>query len=285
MTTIFLYTVGRMRGQILGWGLSLALLAGYLLQFFSTFAEPETRGQLQALLDSYPPELMAFFGGATDLFTPAGFLHMEFFSYMPLILGIFAVLLGSGLLAGDEESGVLDLLLAYQVSRTAMFFGRALAFLLAMALILALCWLGMAVALGPSGVDLTPSALARPFFSLYALLALFGVLALALSMVLPSRRMAATAAGLVLVAGYFITSLANMDPDLKGLSRLSPLSYYQGGEAITELNLQWSGGLLLAALLLLLFAWQRFERRDIRVGGEAGWKLPILQRRRKAAQT
>ncbi len=41
--------------------------------------------------------------------------------------------------------------------------------------------------------------------------------------------------------------------------------------------------LLGIALLLALLAWWRFERRDVRVGGEGGWRLPILARRGRAA--
>jgi len=29
-----------------------------------------------------------------------------------------------------------------------------------------------------------------------------------------------------------------------------------------------------------VIAWWRFERRDIRVGGEGGWRLPVLLGRR-----
>ena len=41
-------------------------------------------------------------------------------------------------------------------------------------------------------------------------------------------------------------------------------------------------GLLVASALLALFAWWRFERRDIRVVGEGSWQLPSLPWRRAA---
>src|SRR3972149_603285 len=110
MFTIFWYSLGRSRGQILGWGLILAVLGGYLVGFYDTLAEQQE--VMEQLLHSYPPELMAFFGDFGQMFTPQGYLHIEFFSYMPLILGIYAVLAGSGLLAGGGESGTPGLLLA-----------------------------------------------------------------------------------------------------------------------------------------------------------------------------
>ncbi len=40
--------------------------------------------------------------------------------------------------------------------------------------------------------------------------------------------------------------------------------------------------LVVAVVILVLLAWWRFERRDIRVGGEGGWGLPVLSRRKSA---
>ncbi len=64
---------------------------------------------------------------------------------------------------------------------------------------------------------------------------------------------------------------------IEPFAKLSPMYYYQGGEAIDGLNVGWLAGLLGMALLWALLAWWRFERRDIRVGGEGGWRRPTLQ--------
>ena len=281
MFTILWYSLGRSRGQILGWGLALAILGGYLVGFYDTLAEQKEA--LEQLLRSYPPELMAFFGNFNQMFTPQGYLHVEFFSYMPLILGIYAVLAGSGLLAGDEESGTLDLLMAYPLSRTAFYLGRLAAFATTTFLILLVTWVGFAVVVPGTTMDVTPLDLAAPFLSLFIFLMLFGFLALLLSMLLPSRRFAAMAGGMLLVASFFISSLARIDDNLVKVAEYSPFNYYQGGEAIIGLDWGWIGGLLGFALLFALLAWWRFERRDIRVGGEGGWgvSLPAFLKRRR----
>src|SRR3989304_5628853 len=142
MFTIFRNAVSRYRGQILGWGLSLAALCLLMKKFYSTIASQKE--QYMKILDAYPKELMAFFGtsDAMEMFTPAGYLNLEYFSYMTIIIGIFATLAGSGMLAGDEESGTMDLVLAYPVSRTALFMGRVLAFVVAILCMLVLNWIG-----------------------------------------------------------------------------------------------------------------------------------------------
>jgi ABC-2 type transport system permease protein len=281
MWTEFWHELLKNRGKVLGWGLTLALLGGYLVSFYSTVADQQE--QLQALLESYPPELMAFFGGTSEIFSPSGFLHVEFFSYMPIVLGIFAVLAGSGLFAADEEKGTLNLVLSHPISRTRLFWGRVLAFIGVTFIILGMIWFAFGIAVDATPeIDFTWGELLLPLLSLLAILLLFGTLALLLSMFLPSRGLAAMISGVLLVASFFITSLAQIDPDLETLADLSPLTYYQGGRALTGLNETWFAGLMIATLVFALLAWWRFERKDIRVAGEGGWRFPWISRPSKA---
>jgi ABC-2 type transport system permease protein len=273
MGTEFRYALNRFRGQILGWGLTLAALGLFLISFYDVFAK-QKEGLLR-LLESYPKGFMAFFGDVTDFFSPAGYLD-TYFSYLPVIVCIFAVLAGSAVTAGDEESGRLDLVLAHPVGRTALFFGRLAAFLLAAVGIMVIGWFGFSVTLGSTSLDVTWGQMALPFVTLLAQTLVYGALALLLSMLLPSRRLAASAAGLVLVASYFLTSLSRINKDLKVVAQFLPHHYYQGGKAVAGLNLTWVFALLAVSAVLALLAWWLFLRRDIRVSGEGGWRLPRL---------
>ena len=272
MPTIFAYALGRFRGQILGWGLALFLLAMMSVARYDVMRENQE--MIQQMLKGSMGRVIEAFGDTSRMTTPGGFLSLALFSYLPLILGVFAVVAGSGLLAADEENGTLDLVLAHPVSRTALFLGRLSAFAVATLAILALCWLGFVVAMNWSALDVGWWAMARPFVSLLAVLLFFGGLALLLSMTLPSRRLAAMSAGMVLVASFFLTTLARLDKSLETVARLSPLRYYQSGEAVEGLNRAWLMALLGAAGLLAALAWWCFERRDIRVAGEGGWRWP-----------
>jgi len=238
----------------------------------------------QELIASYPQELMAFFGDADFLAitTPKGYIGLYYFNYMTVIIGIFAVGACASLLVGDEEKGLLDLVMAHPVSRTALFWGRLLGFAVATVLILLVGWLSWLIPSGSSSMDLPWIELLRPFLPLFAELLLFGTLALLLSMVLPSVRIAGMITGGLLVANYLLIGLSNINEDLKSLIEFTPLHYYQGGDAITELNWGWLAGLLAVSAAFALLAWWRFQRRDIRVGGEGGWRLPSLPFRRRA---
>jgi len=278
--TTFRYTFRGLRGQTLGWGIGLALYGLMIVSMYDTMAAQQD--QLQQMMASYPQEFLAFFGGDADsLITPAGFLGMYAFSMMPVIIGIFAVLAGSGLIVSDEERGRLDLIITHPVGRSAFFFGRALGVLAAAVSIHLLGWLGFSLMLGSSSMDFNWGQMLVPFLSLLAQTLVYVTLGLLLSMLLPSRGLAAMLTGLVVVASYFVSSLSFMDERMAALSKLMPYHYFQTVLSFAELNAGWLFALLGASLLMTLLAWWRFLRRDIRLSGEGSWRLPLLARRRR----
>lgn len=279
MITIVRYTLLRLRGQIIGWGLALAALSLIVAPLYNTLVQQ--RALIESLVKNLPPEFMALVGSFDRLFSPAGFLGMRYFSMLPLILGVFAVIVGSGLIASDEENGTLDLILAQPVRRAELYLGRWLAFSAALIGILFVAWLGLIAGICIGAIDLNGLAVARPFIALFGLLSWFGGLALLLSLIVPSRRLAASLSGLVLVAGYFVTTLAEISADLRGLATVSPLTYYQGGGAIDGLNAGDFFGLLLMSIAFVTIGLWLFQRRDIRIAGEGGWQLSLLVPRRK----
>lgn len=122
--------------------------------------------------------------------------------------------------------------------------------------------------------------MALPFLPLLAQTLIYGAGVLLLSIVLPSRRLAAAVTGAVTLASYFLSSLASLNESLAAVAQFLPYEYYQGGEALGGLDWIPFLGLLAASGVLLLLAWWRHERRDIRVASEGAWVLPDLRLRR-----
>jgi len=276
-------TFRRFRGAILGWGSGVAFLGLILIPFYGVFTEQQS--DFMQMIEAYPPEFLAFFGGdATSLLTPEGFLGMYGFSMLPVILPIFAVIAGSGLFAADEERGRLDLVISHPVGRTPFFIGRCLAFTGAVSTILFIGWLGFAIPLLASQMEITMAEMGLPFLQLWVQVLFYGNLGLLLSTVLPSRNLAATFAGLVMVVSYLISSLVFMSDALAAVAKVMPYTYYQGSAAITDFNETWFFALLAVSLGMALLAWWRFERRDIRLTGEGSFSLPTfsLPRRKRA---
>jgi ABC-2 type transport system permease protein len=280
MWTEIKHTLRRLRGQIIGWSIGLAL---YIWMMAAIYPDIKLMN-MDALIQYYPEEMLAFFGESFfNIGSPTGYLDLYFFNYMTVILGIFVVGVCAKLLAGQEEEGVLDLIASYPVSRTALFWGRFLGFVAALGIILAVCWLCWALPSAQIGFDKTAYELLLPYFPLAAELLLFGALAILLSMGLPSSRMASWLTGLLLVANYLLVGLANINADLKDIMQYTPLHFYQGGLAIDGVKWEWVAGLTAVALAFAGLGWLLFLRRDIRVGGEGSWRLPLLSRKKKPA--
>ena len=277
MITIIRYTLKRSISQILGWGLSFGLVAAYLMVLYRPILDQQEEYAL--IFEAYGDTMLAFFGGGLDFVSPAGYLNFVFFSYIPLVAGIFSLLAGSGLLASEEEKGTLDLILAHPISRSTYFFGRFIAFMAVSAAILILTWAGYAIGLPFAEWEMSVFTLLLPHLSLFAILVWFGVFALFLSQLLPSRVLAASLSGAFLLLSYLVSSLATINENLQGLNNILPLKYYQGGLAMNGLNVEHLLVLSGSAAIFLALAWLLFLRRDIRVSGEGSWCLPVRMAR------
>ncbi len=271
MFTVIRYTLRRSRGAIIGWGIGLAVLS---IMMGSLFDMMTNSGDLiEAYVESLPELTEMFdFGGMS---TPIGWLDVEYFSFVPLIIGLFAAGVGASMLARDEERGTLDLILAHPVSRTTLFWGRFLATTLVIIILLLICWASLLLSMTWSENFTIPAfELLLPFVSLFGILMLFMTLALLFSMLLPARSMASMLTAMLVVASFFVTLLSGVVDQLVRAAEFSPMTYLETAAAIEDgLNLTWFGVFLAIDLVLALISWQLFQRRDVRVGGEGTMRL------------
>ncbi len=277
MFTVIRYSLRSSRGAIMGWGIGLAILA---IMMGSLFDLMGTNDEMIDLMNAYAktmPEIAEIFN-FNAMSTPIGWLDVEYFSFVPLIIGLFATGAGASLLARDEEGGTLDLILAHPVSRTALFWGRFLASTLVIIILLLISWASLLLTMIWSENFTIPALdLLLPFASLFGILMFFMTLSTLFSMLLPARSMASMTAGMLVVASFFITLLSGVVDELARAADFSPLTYLETATAIEDgLNLTWFGIFIAIDLILVLISWQLFQRRDIRVGGEGTLRLKDL---------
>ena len=274
--TIASYSLKRSFSIILGWGIPLMLLGIITIPFYDLVAENEK--QLRPVLDTLKPLLKSFVGGdeAAQVFTPEGFIALRYFAFLPVVMGIFGSVYGSGLLAADEERGILDFLMAHPISRAQIFWGRLLSFLLSLILIIGFGWFGLWLGvLKAESMNFSPVKLWLPYLSVFAVTWLFACLSFALSMVMPSRSAAAMFSGIIVLAGYIITNLSKAIKGLESWALFSPITYFQSN-AMMGLKLNPLTVLFVSSVIFVAFAWKAFVNRDIRVAGDGGWKIPFL---------
>lgn len=255
----------RERTRSLGWWtLGLVLLIAVNVAFYPSVRDDDA---LSEYAKDLPESLRALFaGGELDLASPVGYLNSQVFALTaPLVLFIFAIGAGSGAVAGEEEKGTLDLLLAHPLRRH----GYVVQRFVALATQIALLGVGLlaAVALGSAavGLEIGFGRLVAATVSV-TLLALFvGSLALATGAVAPGRARAIAVSAGVAVAAWLLDGLGQAVDPLEPWRPLSP--YYQAlGQNPLRNGAPWSGWAVLAVAVTALVALAALGlgRRDVR---------------------
>lgn len=273
MKATFLYALRCLRGQLIGWSLGLFLYLSLTMTSYSIF--DNLGDDFDQLIEKYPPEMSAFFGDMTKILQPAGFLQTYMFSSMPLILGIFLVIAGTGTFAPDEESGRLDLLMTYPVPRTHMFAARLLALLTATTTIILFMILGVMLGKSFTSLEIGILEILPAFLGLLTLSFVFACGAVLLAFLLPSRRSAGMIGGFWILASYLIPPLAKINETLEPIAVFSPNHHFQGAEAIHSFDPIPPIAFLAVSLVFATISCWLFTRRDIRVAGEGSFRIRV----------
>lgn len=127
LRNVFLRTIADARRALAWWSLGLAGLVALMVSVYPTVRDNPS---LNKLVEDYPEALKGFvaFGGDVDYASAAGYLGTELFAFIvPLLLLIAAIGAGARAIAGEEEAGTLDLLLANPLSRRRLLLEKAAA--------------------------------------------------------------------------------------------------------------------------------------------------------------
>jgi beta-exotoxin I transport system permease protein len=251
------------RWQIIGYGLALLSMAAMII-----FIWPSYRTTVASI--NLPPALQAFLGSDLSYATAPGFISAEFFSWIPVLLIVYAVVQGTGAIAGEEGSGTIDLLMAQPVARSTMVLQKSLAFLAGAVLVVVLGFVGFLVSIPFVSIDITLGDAAVASANMLPITLLFFALSLWLGAVAANRGVAAGLAGGVATAAYFANSLASGVHQISGLRYVSPFYYYGAGLPLVK-GIDWPHVALLlgVSVLFLALSLRAFERRDIAIGGAA----------------
>lgn len=245
------------------WSWALAL-AGLGLALTAVFPAIRDNRQLATLEQSYPPALRSLFD-LSELTTGTGYLRTEVFSLTgPLLVLVLAVLWGSDLIAGDEDRGTLDLLLANPVSRRRVLAERWGALVLGVVAACAGLGAGLSVGRFAFGLEVPAAGLAAALVATGLLGILFGTIALGLGAATGRRGFARGLTALLAVAAYLVSSLADL---VSFLARLRPASPWYHALGVDPLAAGFAPVHLLVLVgltgLVLLGALVAFERRDL----------------------
>lgn len=265
LRSVFYKTLRDQYRPILWWGSSLIALALMVTLFYPSIQEMPG---FNALIESAPEALMrAFIGDVTDITGPEGYLNSQlFFLLVPLLLLVYAIGFGASAVAGEEEQGTLDLLLANPLPRWRVVIDKFYAMVVT-TFALALCfWLGLVSGALAVEMGIGVGRMAAATLGAWLLALVFGTLALALGCATGKRGLSAGVAGSVAVAAYFLNALAPLAAELMPYRKLSPFYLYIGNDPLSN-GLDWGrvGVLVGLTTVWLIVARVIFDRRDLGV--------------------
>ncbi|MBI5931859.1 MAG: ABC transporter permease subunit [Chloroflexi bacterium] len=246
-----------------GWGIGLGLYALLVIGLYPSVAEQ--KADFEKIMDNYPDSMTAIMG-TDDLFSPVGYLQSQLMLYLPLLLGIYAILQGLNAVTGEERKQTMDTLAALPIPRWQILTEKFLATLVIMVGILTQFFLSLVIGrmLWPE-LDISYDKLAAvTYASLLPIMVIAGV-AFLLSAVLPMhRRWGGIISSLFLVGTYLIYALGNASKTIEPFQPFTPFEYYNTIK-ILEGGLPLGDILVLTVAILLLWAASlyTFERRDL----------------------
>lgn len=256
--TFRIYPAFRYRAEwrtTLFWAIGLSIYTGVLVSVY-----PSIRGALN--LNALPANMREAFN-ITDFSQLASFLSAQVFGViLPILLPFFAMIALSGVIAGAEERGRLDILLGNPLPRWQIAIGSFLVIATYLLAIVAAIGIALWVMAQALDLSLTMRQAWRAAFALWPLATAFGALSLAMSALVRQRSWALGIPAAVLFLMYLLNVVGRLAPEISWVRWLSAFHYY--GIAITE-GLWWPGvaALVGSALALTALATVLFNRRDI----------------------
>lgn len=204
--------------------------------------------------------------GGADYGTITGWMRSEIGAvYGPLVIAASAIVAAVALSVGQEEAGILALVLAHPIPRSALVVADAAAVAVIVVIVAAGTWVGLisGVALAGGGIgvaDQTATAVHLAFFG-FAI----GALALALAAVTGRKAVASGGTAAIAIVSFLINGFAPLIGGLSWLKFLSPFYYYSGHDPIAHgFDFSSLGVLGLATLVLTAVAVVGIRRRDLR---------------------
>jgi len=263
---IYLVELKHLWKSLLFWSLGIIAFMLAAMSKYQGYSKAGT--SVDNIFKELPGGISAFFGAnVLDLQSAAGFFTICAL-YLAVMLGIQALLLGSGIIAGEEVDKTIEFLVAKPVSRDRILFAKLLVALTAVVLLNLVTLVVSIVTVaafnpGPSiGGDIAFLMPAVLFIQL-----IFMVVGVAFAAIMRRPRHAAMLSGAVLLATFILSAFVDIAGRFEFLRYLTPFQYFDpktifANHAYSLVNIFITVAVVAAMLAASRFA---YNKRDFSV--------------------
>jgi ABC-2 type transport system permease protein len=263
VANVFTKTLRDQRRSLIGWSIGITTL---VLVEGALWPSIRDMPNLDEFLSSYPDAFKKAFN-VDAMTTGTGFLNAELYTLvLPILFLVFGISRGARLVAGEEESGTLEVVLVTPVSTTRLLLGKAAGLLLGLCVLGGVTGVSTWLASTSFSMGIAPWSIAVGSLSMVLLGLEYGFLALAVGAVTGRRSIAIAVPSVAAVGAYVLYVAGLMVDSVSGWLPWSP--FHQAlaeGPLASALPSRFSL-LVLGALVVISVAAPVFARRDIRVG-------------------
>jgi ABC-2 type transport system permease protein len=249
------------RSRLLVVGL-VAFAWGALVPTFYTTFQDLFAGLVEG---GFPENLLNF--GSGSLFSLGGAMTIGVQHPIGIsLVAVFAVGAAAGAVAGERETGTLEVLLARPLSRRRLYVSVGVAVLVSIAITLALLLIGQVISINLLGVadEIDQALVPLVWVNGMLLWGAFAAFSLAASVSFDRRGPAIGLSLAYLGVNYFFEILGSFLPDLEWTQEYSLFHHFNPGEIVNGKLDPFDLALLAAAVVLpVLWALVVFPRRDL----------------------
>lgn len=262
LRNVFAKTLRDESRPLLWWAIGIAALTLYLLAFYPTVRDNPSYAEL---LKAMPDSMKAMLNLVEDPTTPAGYVNAEFLGLTgPLLFMISAIAQGAHAIAGEEEHGTLDLLLANPVPRAKVVIEKFYAICVVVGMLGLLVWLLLWLGGTVVRMHLGTGNLAAAVVNMMLLGLFFGALALCIGGASGKRGLSIGLAAAVGIVSFVWNSTTSTVDAMKPWRVISPFYHYLAGEPLRRgFDAEHAAVLVAGTLIFLAFAVIAFDRRDL----------------------
>ena len=253
------------RNAIIGWAIGISFLPAMYIGIY-----PQVQADLEGLQNIVDLQIYQAMGISFGSFEE--WFASTIINIVPIIVAIYAVIDGTGTLAGEEEAGKLELLVSLPISRWQIVTVKAIALGIALFLILLIVAFATTIVFfAIEGEIETTLVWTDVFWGLlytWPLVMAVGMISLFLGAFAPRRRTAALISTVILIVSYFGSNLSSQVSTLESIQPLFLFHYMNATADLFVTGPQTSDILILlgVALVAFILALVFFQRRDITVG-------------------
>ena len=253
------------RNAIIGWAIGLTFLPAIYVGIY-----PQVAKDLAGLGDIMDLQIYQAMG--INFGTFEDWIASTVINIVPILVAIYAVMDGTGTLAGEEEAGKLELVVALPIPRWQIVTVKAIAHGMALFLILLLVAFSTTIVFlvieSQVETSLVWTDIMWGLLYTWPIVMAVGMISLFLGAFAPRRRIAALIAAVIVIVSYFGSNLSAQVSTFESIQPLFLFYYLDASAGLFEAGPQTSDVLFLlgVALNAFIFALIFFQLRDITVG-------------------